>query len=47
MRVECSDLNVSGVTYGQPACVRIGHLEPTEEQLLPLQVLNCKYEEVC
>ena len=46
MRVEYNDLNVHGITCGRPACVRSDELDPTEEQFLPLQVLNCKYEEV-
>ena len=46
MRVEYNDLNVSGIGCGKAACVRTGQLDPTEEQFSPLQVLNCKYEEV-
>ena len=47
MRIEYRDLNVRGIGYCPPACARTIELDPKEEQFLSLQVLNCKYEEVC
>ena len=48
MRVEYRDLNVRGIGYCPPACTRTIELRiQRRNSSLSLQVLNCKYEEVC
>ena len=46
MRMEYFKMDVPELAKHKPACEREGELTPTQQEFQPLQVLNCKYEEV-
>ena len=46
MKMEYYEVDLPELAQHKPACEREGGLTPTQQHFQPLQILNCKYEQV-